>query len=203
MGNLTNAEIMVKKIVFATHNLHKTQEVKSLLTPLYEVLNLVDIGCDTDIPETGLTFAANATLKSTYVVNNFGLDCFADDSGLEVEALNNEPGIFSARYSGQRGDALNMNFLLEKMKGITNRNARFKTVISLIQNKQHYLFEGVIYGKLRTAPTGIHGFGYDPIFEPDGYPITFGEMELSEKNKISHRAIAMRKLIAFLQEEKL
>jgi len=191
---------MANQLVFATNNAHKTLEVRELLAPKYEVLNLTGIGCDVDIPETGSTFAENATLKSTYVVENFHIDCFADDSGLEVEALNNEPGIYSARYSGAKGDAENMKFLLQKMEGVANRNARFKTVISLIQNGKNHLFEGVIYGKLRTTPVGEKGFGYDPIFEPNGYSITFAEMEMEQKNKISHRALAMQKLISFLQE---
>ncbi|MFD0939251.1 RdgB/HAM1 family non-canonical purine NTP pyrophosphatase [Pedobacter boryungensis] len=190
---------MANQLVFATNNAHKTLEVSKLLAPKYEVLNLAGIGCDVDIPETGSTFAENATLKSTYVVENYHIDCFADDSGLEVEALNNEPGIYSARYSGARGDAENMKFLLQKMEGITNRNARFKTVISLIKNGKNHLFEGVIYGKLRTSPVGENGFGYDPIFEPNGYSITFAEMDIEQKNKISHRALAMQKLISFLQ----
>lgn len=191
---------MDNQLVFATNNQHKTAEVSAILSPKYTVLNLKDIGCDVDIPETGDTFAANATLKSSYVVGHYQLDCFADDSGLEVEALNNEPGIFSARYSGQRGDAINMQYLLQKMEGEANRNARFKTVISLIKNGANYLFEGVIYGKLAHAPRGENGFGYDPIFVPDGYEITFAEMDSAEKNRISHRALAMQKLIAFLQE---
>jgi XTP/dITP diphosphohydrolase len=192
---------MPNQLVFATNNQHKTQEVREILAPHYEVLNLLDIGCDVDIPETGATFEENATLKSTYVVNNFNIDCFADDSGLEVEALNNEPGIFSARYSGERGDQINMDYLLKKMDGISNRNARFRTVISLIKNRKNYLFEGVIYGKLRTVPSGDKGFGYDPIFEPNDYNITFAEMNVKEKNRISHRAIAMQKLITFLKQK--
>lgn len=191
---------MENQLVFATNNEHKTKEVSAILSPKYKVLNLKDIGCDVDIPETGSTFAENATLKSSYVVSHFKIDCFADDSGLEVDALNNEPGIFSARYSGQRGDEVNMHYLLQKMEGETNRNARFKTVISLIKNGANYLFEGVIFGKLINEPRGKNGFGYDPIFMPDGYDITFAEMDSSEKNRISHRAIAMQKLIAFLQE---
>ena len=191
---------MIEQLVFATNNANKTLEVRELLAAKYEVLNLSDIGCEVDIPETGNTFAENATLKSAYVVENYQINCFADDSGLEIEALNNEPGIFSARYSGARGDMENMMFLLQKMEDISNRNARFKTVVSLIQNGVNYLFEGAVYGKLRTEPTGTKGFGYDPIFEPTGYHKTFAEMELSEKNKISHRAIAMQKLIAFLKE---
>lgn len=191
---------MNNQLIFATNNANKTLEVSALLHQKYQVLNLKDIGCDVDIPETGNSFAENATLKSTYVVQNYHINCFADDSGLEVEALNNEPGIYSARYSGKRGDVENMNFLLHKMEGIANRNARFKTVISLIKNGKNYLFEGVICGKIRTAAAGNNGFGYDPIFEPDGYTITFAEMELAQKNKISHRAIAMQKLIEFLKE---
>lgn len=191
---------MAVKLVFATNNQYKTNEVREILAPTYEVLNLTDIGCEYDIPETGDTFAENATLKSTYVVENYHINCFADDSGLEVEALNNEPGIYSARYSGKRGDEENLQFLLQKMEGITNRKARFKTVISLIKNGQNYLFEGVIEGSLRTVPSGENGFGYDPIFEPNGYGMTFAEMDMAEKNKISHRALAMQKLIAFLKE---
>ena len=190
---------MDNQLVFATNNAHKTQEVSEILAPECKVLNLRDIGCDVDIPETGNTFAENATLKSSYVVQHFNLDCFADDSGLEVEALNNEPGIYSARYSGKRGDVENMQYLLQKMEGITNRNARFKTVISLIKDGANYLFEGVIYGKLRTEPIGNKGFGYDPIFEPNGYDITFAQMDMELKNKISHRALAMQKLIEFLK----
>ncbi|MDQ7948577.1 MAG: non-canonical purine NTP diphosphatase [Pedobacter sp.] len=191
---------MIKKLVFATHNEHKKQEVGQLLAPNYEVLSLSDIGCLDDIPETGTTFAENATLKSSYVMENYQLDCFADDSGLEVEALRGAPGVYSARYSGQRGDQVNMEFLLQKMAGVANRKARFKTVISLVQHGKTYLFEGVINGQLRSEPTGRNGFGYDPIFEPDGYQITFAEMELTEKNKISHRAQAMRQLIQFLKK---
>ncbi|HTM99057.1 MAG TPA: RdgB/HAM1 family non-canonical purine NTP pyrophosphatase [Pedobacter sp.] len=191
----------MNQIVFATNNLKKTEEVKAILSPDYQVLNLNDIGCLVDIPETGNSFAENATLKSTYVMSHYQLDCFADDSGLEVEALNNEPGIFSARYSGSRGDEVNLNYLLLKMEGIKNRKARFKTVISLIQNGKNYLFEGVIIGTLRSQPIGTMGFGYDPIFQPDGYTDTFAQMTLEQKNEISHRAIAMRKLIEFLKRD--
>lgn len=191
---------MNNQLVFATQNANKTIEVREILAHKYQVLNLTDIGCDVDIPETGDTFAENATLKSTYVVQNYQIDCFADDSGLEVEALNNEPGIYSARYSGERGDRQNMMFLLQKMESISNRNARFKTVISLVHKGVNHLFEGVINGKIRLAPTGENGFGYDPIFEPDGYTQTFAEMDLELKNKISHRALAMKKLIEFLKQ---
>jgi XTP/dITP diphosphohydrolase len=135
------------------------------------------------------------------VYQNYHLDCFADDSGLEVEALNNEPGIFSARYSGVKDDNTNLQLLLKNLEGKSDRKARFKTVISLLKNGENHLFEGVIEGSIRTEPTGSKGFGYDPIFQPDGYDITFAEMEMSEKNKISHRALAMQKLIDFLRED--
>lgn len=199
MGKFATVKRM-KQLVFATNNIHKTEEVKKLLFPHYDVLNLIDIGCLVDIPETGSTFAENATLKSSYVTEHFKIDCFADDSGLEVEALNNEPGIFSARYSGMRGDEVNLNFLLEKMEGVTHRKARFKTVISLMKGAENYLFEGIINGGLRTAPIGTSGFGYDPIFQPDGYTQTFAQLSMEKKNEISHRAIAMRKLIEFLKK---
>jgi len=192
---------MSRQLVFATHNQYKTEEVRQLLRDQYEVLNLNDIGCDTDIPETADTFAGNAELKSSFVVDNYQIDCFADDSGLEVESLNNEPGIYSARYSGERGDAANMAFLLEKLRGVTNRKAQFRTVISLIRNNEKFIFEGIIKGTIRETPTGANGFGYDPVFQPDGFTQTFAEMDMEQKNQISHRALAMRKLIAFLKEQ--
>lgn len=192
---------MSRQLVFATHNQYKTEEVRQLLRDQYEVLNLNDIGCDTDIPETADTFAGNAELKSSFVVDNYQINCFADDSGLEVESLNNEPGIYSARYAGERGDAANMAFLLEKLQGVANRKAQFRTVISLIRNKEKFLFEGIIRGTIRENPTGTNGFGYDPVFQPDGYTQTFAEMDMEQKNQISHRALAMRKLIAFLKEQ--
>lgn len=191
---------MTQKLVFATNNAHKTEEVAKILAPNYQVLNLKDINCLVDIPETGSTFAENASLKSTYVFENFGLDCFADDSGLEVEILNNQPGIYSARYSGVKNDTTNLQLLLKNMEGQTNRKARFKTVISLLKNGENHLFEGIIEGTIRTAPIGTNGFGYDPIFQPNGYDITFAEMDMDEKNRISHRALAMRKLIEFLKD---
>lgn len=191
----------MRELVFATNNLHKTEEVRRLLAGQYKILNLNDIGCTTDIPETGNTFAENAELKTSFVVENFHMDCFADDSGLEVEALHNEPGIYSARYAGQRGDAENMQLVLKKMEGQSNRNARFRTVVSLIQKDTKYLFEGVVHGKIRETASGLSGFGYDPIFEPEGFKVTFAEMSMDQKNEISHRAQAMRKLINFLKEQ--
>jgi XTP/dITP diphosphohydrolase len=189
----------MRELVFATNNQHKTAEVSQLLDGQYKILNLQDIGCDTDIPETGHTFAENAQLKTSFVQTHYHMDCFADDSGLEVEALNNEPGIYSARYSGERSDAANLALVLRKMEGQSNRKARFRTVISLVQNNQQYFFEGVVNGTIREASSGEKGFGYDPIFQPDGYTITFAEMSMAQKNKISHRAQAMKKLIAFLK----
>lgn len=191
----------MKKLVFATNNQNKTKEVRNLLEGQYEVMNLADIGCTADIPETADTFVGNAELKSSFVYENYQLDCFADDSGLEVTALNNEPGIYSARYAGGKGDEANVKLVLEKMNDVTERGARFRTVVSLIQDGQKYLFEGSIEGTIRHEASGGRGFGYDPIFQPNGYDRTFAEMELSEKNEISHRAIAMRKLIAFLKEQ--
>ena len=192
---------MRKELVFATNNKHKTEEVGKLLLNEYKVLNLSDIGCTVDIPETGDTFEENAFLKSSYVVKNYQLDCFADDSGLEIEALNNEPGIYSARYSGKKDDQVNLKLVLQKMEGLSNRKARFKTVISLIQGEKNYFFEGVINGHILENPVGDQGFGYDPIFVPEGYEQSFAQMNMEQKNQISHRAIAMRKLIAFLKEQ--
>ncbi|KQM74717.1 non-canonical purine NTP pyrophosphatase [Pedobacter sp. Leaf216] len=189
----------MKKLVFATNNQHKTEEIRAALEGKYEILNLEDIGCLVDIPETADTFEGNATLKSSYVVAHFNLDCFADDSGLEIEALNNEPGVYSARYSGSRDNIENIQLVLKKLEGIANRKARFKTVISLMQNGENHIFEGTIEGTIRTTLSGSNGFGYDPIFEPDGYESTFAEMDLAEKNKISHRAIALRKMMEFLK----
>jgi XTP/dITP diphosphohydrolase len=191
---------MIQELVFATNNSYKAAEVQKLLDNQYRILTLSDIGCTEDIPETGNSFAENANLKSSYVFAKYGIDCFADDSGLEVEALNSEPGIYSARYSGVRDDQTNLELVLERMKGISNRKAHFKTVVSLVKNGETYLFEGVINGTIREISAGQGGFGYDPIFEPSGYPVTFAQMSTAEKNEISHRAIAMRKLIAFLKE---
>lgn len=201
MGQSAKPWIIMKELVFATNNEHKTLEVRELLSGRYKVLNLRDIGCTTDIPETGSSFAENAALKSQYVVDHYKIDCFADDSGLEIEALNQEPGIFSARYSGKKDDRENLKLVLQKMEGQENRKARFRTVISLFRNNEHFLFEGIIYGNIRETPSGDQGFGYDPIFEPLGYTQTFAEMSMAQKNEISHRALAMAKLITFLKEE--
>ena len=189
----------MKELVFATNNQNKADEVSALLEGQYKILTLKDIGCEVDIPETGITFAENAALKSNFIYELYNLDCFGDDSGLEVDALDNEPGIYSARYSGIRDDQKNLELVLQKLSGKTDRKARFITVIALSQGGKDYLFEGKIEGTIRNEPKGDHGFGYDPIFQPDGYGVTFAEMTKAEKNKISHRAIAMNKLIEFLK----
>lgn len=189
----------MKDLVFATNNQYKADEVSKLLDGQYKILTLKDIGCNVDIPETGSTFAENAALKSSYIFENYNLDCFGDDSGLQIDALNDEPGIFSARYSGVRDDQKNLELVLEKMSEVLDRKAKFTTVISLAQAGQNYLFEGIIEGVIVDKPTGDKGFGYDPIFQPNGYDLTFAEMTTAQKNEISHRAIAMKKLIEFLK----
>lgn len=189
---------MMKELVFATNNAHKLQEVRSILSDRINVKSLQEIGCDVDIPETGSTLVENAGIKSRYVFQQYRVDCFADDSGLEVEALGGEPGVYSARYSGSRDMEANINFLLKKLKDKTNRQASFKTVISLIIDGREYLFEGVVQGQILYEKVGTEGFGYDPIFVPDGYSKTFAEMDPAEKNAISHRAMAVAGLTDFL-----
>jgi XTP/dITP diphosphohydrolase len=190
---------MLHKLVFATNNTHKLEEVSHLLGDGFELLTLEAIGCTEDIAETGSTFSENASIKSWHVVNNYGLNCFGDDSGLEVDALNGEPGIFSARYSGSRDSEENIDLLLKNLEGESNRKAQFRTVISLVVDEKEHLFEGIVKGTIRKERSGAKGFGYDPIFEPTGYTITFAEMSMEEKNKISHRAIAVEKLVTFLK----
>ena len=190
------------KIVFATNNVHKLEEVAAMLPEGYELLSLKDIGCDVDIPETADTLQGNALQKACYVKEHYGLDCFADDTGLEVEALNGEPGVYSARYAGPGHDSkANMAKLLLKMQEKTNRRAQFRTVIALLLGNETYFFEGIIKGTLLEKPRGTAGFGYDPIFVPEGYNETFAEMG-NEKNEISHRAKAVKKLVQFFLNEK-
>ncbi|MDF2431012.1 MAG: XTP/dITP diphosphohydrolase [Mucilaginibacter sp.] len=192
---------MTRQLVFATNNRHKLEEVVSKIGEQIKILSLDDIGCYDDIEEIGKTFRENASIKSHYIHNKYNLNCFSDDSGLSVDALNGEPGVFSARYSGEYGNhQANINKVLAKLKGTANRKARFVTDISLIWNSKEYFFEGIIEGTIRKERSGTEGFGYDPIFQPDGYDITFGEMSLEEKNRISHRANAIEQLIAFLEE---
>ncbi|MDP4267397.1 MAG: non-canonical purine NTP diphosphatase [Bacteroidota bacterium] len=189
-------------LVFATNNNHKIYEIKHILDQVenkFRILSLKDISCFDDIPEDGVTLEENAEQKSSYIYNKYNLNCFADDSGLEVEALNGAPGVYSARYAGKDKDfKSNIVKLLHEMNGIENRKARFRTVISLIINGQRYIFEGVINGVITKYERGSNGFGYDPIFQPDGYPITFAEMSLDEKNLISHRSKAIKELYIFL-----
>ena len=190
---------MKRKFVFATNNAHKLEEVTAILGNRIELLSLKDIHCYVDIPETADTLEGNALLKSQYIFENYQMDCFADDTGLEVEALNGEPGVYSARYAGDGHNAkANMLKLLRSMEGIENRKAQFRTVFALIINGKEHLFEGTIKGEIIKGRRGNSGFGYDPIFVPEGYSQTFAEMGNELKNKISHRAIATNKLCKFL-----
>ncbi len=193
--------MMKRKLVFATNNAHKLEEVAAILGDKVELLSLNDIGCQTDIPETAETLEGNALLKSSYIFKNYHLDCFADDTGLEVEALNGAPGVYSARYAGGEGhDAqANMLKLLHELDGKENRKAQFRTAISLILDGKEYFFEGVIKGEIIKEKRGDSGFGYDPIFKPEGYDQTFAELGNDIKNQISHRALAVQKLCEFLQ----
>ncbi len=187
------------KLVFATGNPHKIREVHELLDGIFNVQGLQDIGCPLDLPETSPTIAGNALQKARYVFENYGVDCFSEDTGLEIEALNGEPGVYSARYAGEGKNAQdNMDLVLRKMAGKTNRNARFYTVIALILNGEEHLFEGIAEGNIRHEPSGTGGFGYDPIFQPNGFGLSFAELTKEEKNKISHRGQAVRKLVKFL-----
>lgn len=189
----------MKKIVFATHNLHKFKEIQAIVSSGIELVNLDDINCREDIPENEPTIAGNALAKARYVLENYGYNCFADDTGLEIEALNGEPGVYSARYAGNDATfADNTQKVLRKVKGQTNRKARFKTVIALTLDGREELFEGIVNGTILTQPRGTGGFGYDPIFLPDGYTQTFAEMPLQKKNQISHRALATVQLVNFL-----
>ena len=187
------------KLLFTSSNEHKTAEIRSQL-PGFEILNLKDVGCDVDIPETASSFVGNARLKARFGIDNFGVNCFSDDSGLEVYALNNAPGVYSARYAGpEKNDEANLQKLLEALKNENNREACFKTVIVLILNEVEYVFEGVVEGTIITEKRGDFGFGYDPIFIPNGYSKTFAEMTMDEKSNVSHRAVAVKKMVEFLQ----
>ncbi len=187
------------KLVFATNNLNKLREVQALVPPQIELVSLTDIGCTEDIPETSATIEGNAKQKTQYIKEHYGLDCFADDTGLEVNALNGAPGVYSARYAGDDKNAdANMHKLLEGLKGTENRKAQFKTVISLELNGKQELFTGICEGTITHEKRGEGGFGYDPIFLPKGYSETFAELPLLEKNKIGHRGKAVQQLIQFL-----
>jgi XTP/dITP diphosphohydrolase len=189
----------MKKIVFATNNKHKLKEIRKITAGISEILSLSDINCEEEIEETGITLEENALIKARYIKEKYGYDCFADDTGLEVEALGGAPGVYSARYAGEACNPLeNMLKLLQVMEGITNRNARFRTVIALLMNNETYFFEGVVDGQIIEEQKGSAGFGYDPIFVPEGYNQTFAELGIDIKNQISHRAKATRQFAQFL-----
>lgn len=188
------------KLVFASNNKNKILEIRHQLPADIQLLSLEDIGCHEDIPETADTIEGNAILKADYVTRNFGFDCFADDTGLEVAALNGAPGVYSARYAGNQKNADdNMDKLLEELDGKQDRSARFKTVIALNLNGQQHLFTGIVNGEITTTKAGNKGFGYDPVFRPEELPYTFAQLSLDEKGKLSHRARAVSLLIDFLK----
>lgn len=190
----------MKKFIFATNNAHKLDEVKAIVGEKIEILSLRDIGCQADIPETADTLEGNALQKARFVYDAYHQDCFADDTGLEVEALDGAPGVYSARYAGDAHNSeANMRKLLHELEGVENRRARFRTVFALILNGKEHLFEGIVYGRIDKVRHGTAGFGYDPIFIPDGYTQTFAEMGDALKNQISHRALGAQKLCKFLQ----
>ncbi|MDR1729589.1 MAG: non-canonical purine NTP diphosphatase [Prevotellaceae bacterium] len=190
------------KLVFATNNRHKVDEVKHKLNGLCSIQTLSEIGCREDIPETADTLEGNALQKARYLYEKYGCNCFADDTGLEVEALDNAPGVYSARYAGEaKNPDENMKKLLCELSGKTNRKARFRTVIALILDGKEYLFEGIVDGRILEERQGNEGFGYDPIFLPAGYEKSFAQLSMTEKNNISHRGRAVEKLLAFLSEK--
>ncbi|MCT4589187.1 MAG: non-canonical purine NTP diphosphatase [Carboxylicivirga sp.] len=190
------------KLVFATNNQHKLKEIEAMLGFNISLLSLGEINCSDEIPETGETLEENARQKSEYIFDRYNINCFADDTGLEIDALNGEPGVYSARYAGEEKDAeLNMRKVLRLMNGVNNRQARFRTVISLIIDGQELQFEGVVEGVILEEKAGEEGFGYDPIFQPTGFNESFAQMSLDVKNKISHRGRAVSKLVQYLNEK--
>jgi XTP/dITP diphosphohydrolase len=192
------------KLVFATNNKHKLQELQAILGDSFSLLSLKDIGCEEDIPEEQPTLEGNASQKAFYVFEKYGYSCFADDTGLEIESLNGEPGVFSARYAGSsKNPEENMQKVLNKLSKINNRRARFRTVISLVMNGKEQQFEGIVDGKILNEKRGNAGFGYDPIFLPKGFRQSFAEMSIEEKNKISHRGRAVEKLVQYLKTMEL
>ena len=187
------------KIVFATNNTHKLEEIRRMLRGSHQIVSLAEIGCHEDIPEEQDTLEGNALQKARYIKQHYGYDCFADDTGLEIDALGGRPGVYSARYAGEAKDSeANMRKVLAEMQGHSDRRARFRTVIALILGNKEHLFEGKVEGEILTARQGYAGFGYDPVFRPDGYDRSFAEMDSDTKNSISHRGEATRKLAAFL-----
>ena len=192
------------KLVFATQNENKAQEIQSLLPEYFKIITLKDIRCFDEIPETAETLEGNSLLKASFISETYNLNCFADDTGLEIEALDNRPGVYSARYAGpEKSAAANINKVLLELEGKTARNAQFRTLITLILNKSTFSFEGIVRGEIISEKRGENGFGYDPIFVPEGEIKTFAEMSLEEKNKHSHRARAFQKMIDFLNELKI
>lgn len=189
------------KLVFATNNRHKLQEVSAMLGDKFEILSLADIGCTADIPETSDTLTGNALQKARYVKEHFGIDCFADDTGLEVRALNGAPGVHSARYAGDHDSEANITRLLGELIDKNDRTARFRTVIALLKDNQEFLFEGIVNGRISEEREGHGGFGYDPVFVPDGYSNSFAMLGDDIKNTISHRARAVSKLVDFLNSD--
>lgn len=192
------------ELVMATQNKNKVREITALLPQSFEIKTLDEIGCLDEIPETQETLEGNALQKAQFVAEKYGVNCFADDTGLEIDALDGAPGVYSARYAGPEKDAgQNMDLVLKKLKGETNRKARFRTVIALMLEGETFLFEGIADGEIRTEKSGSAGFGYDPIFQPVGYKLTFSELSMSEKNEISHRGKAVRKLVEHLSNQQL
>lgn len=189
------------KLVFASHNTHKIEEIKRLLPNTIEILSLTDIGCVVDIPETAATIEGNAKMKADYIKRHYGYDCFADDSGLEVDALQGAPGVYSARYAGEEKDDLkNMNKLLREMEPHVNRNANFKTVIALHFQGEEQIFTGTVHGEILREAKGTNGFGYDPVFQAQGMDKSFAELSLEQKSQISHRGQAVQLLLNFLKD---
>lgn len=190
------------QLVFASNNKNKIKEIQQLIPNTFQIVSLEDIGCDVDIPETADTIEGNAILKANYVSQNYGYPCFADDSGLEIDALNGEPGVYSARYAGsQRNDNDNMDKVLQQLENEINRKANFKTVICLNLNGAQHLFTGIINGEIIKEKLGSQGFGYDPIFKAENSTKTFAQLSLEEKAGISHRGIAVKQLVAFLSKK--
>ena len=193
----------MRQLVFATNNANKLREVRELTGNSYEILSLQDIGCHEELPETHETLEENAIEKAQYVFDNYHISCFAEDTGLEIEALDGEPGVYSARYAGtSRSAEANMKLVLQKMRLITDRRACFKTVIAHIAPSGIHTFEGTANGEILYEPRGEGGFGYDPIFQPKGYDVSFAEMDAQEKNNISHRSSALKKLLSYLNQQK-
>ncbi len=189
------------KLVFATNNQHKLEEARAILKDQVEVISLAELGCNEDIPETADTLQGNSVLKARYIYQHFGVNCFADDTGLEITALDNEPGVYSARYAGEPANSANNRAkVLEKMQGVENREARFRTVITLILDGKEYFFEGEVKGKIAMSESGKGGFGYDSIFVPESYIQTFAELSAEQKNSMSHRGRALKVLCQYLEE---